>query len=396
MYLLHESVRMKRFEEPGRHIFFGYFDVCPFGHDGERLLAMRLADTPQTSPGAADLEVGYFRMDEPARFIPVGTTKSWCWQQGCRLQWLPLSGLGGNDLVLYNMFENGRDGSGVHNIATRKIEAAFDAPAYAMTPDGSLAFSVDFDRLQRLRPGYGYANREDGSRDAALPEDSGIWSMRPATGARTLLFSLADIAHIEPDGGMDGAQHYFNHLCVNPDGSRLVFFHLWAKDGKQHSRMMTCGLDGADVHLFRTTEIVSHYWWRTPKEILCYSGTREFGLTYAMFEDFVREPAREFAPGFFSSDGHCSFSPDGRWMMTDTYPDRHGYQNLNLFNGKRRIDVFRQYCPILGPVDARCDLHPRWSPDGKSVAIDSMAEGSRKMLVLDVSQIVTTQGSSLG
>jgi len=34
---------------------------------------------------------------------------------------------------------------------------------------------------------------------------------------------------------------------------------------------------------------------------------------------------------------------------------------------------------------SRCDLHPRWRPDGKMLAFNSVHEGSRQVYVIDVS-----------
>ena len=37
--------------------------------------------------------------------------------------------------------------------------------------------------------------------------------------------------------------------------------------------------------------------------------------------------------------------------------------------------------------DIRCDLHPRWSPDGQAVTFDSVHGGTRQIYVVDVSEI---------
>jgi hypothetical protein len=36
--------------------------------------------------------------------------------------------------------------------------------------------------------------------------------------------------------------------------------------------------------------------------------------------------------------------------------------------------------------DMRCDLHPRWSSEGRLLTVDTIHEGERKIMMLDVSQ----------
>jgi len=40
--------------------------------------------------------------------------------------------------------------------------------------------------------------------------------------------------------------------------------------------------------------------------------------------------------------------------------------------------------PKLTGEKIRCDLHPRWSRDGKAVCIDSAHKGSRQMYVIEL------------
>ena len=94
--------------------------------------------------------------------------------------------------------------------------------------------------------------------------------------------------------------------------------------------------------------------------------------------------------GVLTCDGHCSWSPDRRWVLTDTYPDAENIRTLILYHPETatRVDIGRFYSPpdLKGPI--RCDLHPRWSRDGKQVCIDSAHEDTRQMYVLDVEHIV--------
>ncbi|MBI3971026.1 MAG: hypothetical protein HY332_07025 [Chloroflexi bacterium] len=92
--------------------------------------------------------------------------------------------------------------------------------------------------------------------------------------------------------------------------------------------------------------------------------------------------------GVLTEDGHCSYSPDGNWLLTDTYPRRKPYRTLILSDLRtgRRIDVGRFLSPPEITGEIRCDLHPRWSQDGTLVCFDSVHEGSRQLHVVDVSE----------
>jgi Tol biopolymer transport system component len=138
--------------------------------------------------------------------------------------------------------------------------------------------------------------------------------------------------------------------------------------------------------------IVSHYHWKDEKFLLVWGRLNNKGDQYYLVNvenskiiTMKNEVLNKYG------DGHCSFSPDKRWVITDTYPDRSRNQRLLLF------DTINNKCTVLGKFFSpwkfiginRCDLHPRWSPDGKLISIDSAHSGCRKTYFLDLKNFIT-------
>ena len=89
-------------------------------------------------------------------------------------------------------------------------------------------------------------------------------------------------------------------------------------------------------------------------------------------------------------DGHPSISPNKEWIIYDSYPNKKRLSYLMLYNIKKdkliNIGVFSSAMKFHGYN--RCDLHPRWSPDGNYISIDSTHSGKRKTYIIDVSKIM--------
>ena len=91
-------------------------------------------------------------------------------------------------------------------------------------------------------------------------------------------------------------------------------------------------------------------------------------------------------------NGHCSYLPGGKWILNDTYPQgKERLQNPYLYHvpSGRRVWLGHFHLPRQYVSSWRCDTHPRFSPDGKKVVIDSAHTGQgRQLFLIDVGGIV--------
>src|SRR5690554_1380353 len=68
---------------PGRHVFFGYYDVNPFSSDSSKLLAISALHGLEAPTPDSKVDIGVFDLaDDASRFTRVASSSAWCWQQG--------------------------------------------------------------------------------------------------------------------------------------------------------------------------------------------------------------------------------------------------------------------------------------------------------------------------
>lgn len=365
----------------GCHTFFGYYDVTPFSSNNSLLLAIAAPPVNRTPRPEEPARVGYFHLGEPESFEEIGQTSAWCWQMGCRLQWLPG---GGERWVIYNTLLDGAFGAVVQDVNGRQVLERYDRPVYSIDPSGRWALSLNFARLQRLRPGYGYVDLPDETRGRRTPSGDGLWLIDLHDGKADLLFSLQELADLAPETSMASGEHYINHLSFNPTGDRLMFFHLWTQGRSWRNRMITCDLQGCDLHIYEAEGILSHYTWLGPRALLVTAHHHPEQSGYYVYDDETGERVR-FAPGLLTRDGHPSVVPGSRWLLTDTYADRYGEQGLLLYAEPQGvIELGRFGSPARFWGETRCDLHPRYDSAGRRVAFDSAHTGRRGLYVMDL------------
>lgn len=372
--------------------WFGYYDKLEFDPTGRYVLGMEV-DFEHRSPKPDDLiRVGMVDLKQQDKWIELGESRAWCWQQGCMLQWRP----GSQTEVLWNDRLEGRYVCHVLDVKTGR-RRTLPHPVYALSPDGRWAVAPDFRRVNDMRPGYGYTGLPDPHKDQVAPQESGIFRVDLDSGAQTLVVSLAAIAKIPyPGGDLSEAKHYFNHLLVSPDGSRLEFLHRWRIPGRSGfgTRMLTAAADGSDVRIVDHSGYTSHFIWRDPQHILAWSRQKSHGDAFYLFEDQTGGNVAIVGRGLMTDNGHCTYLPGNEWILNDTYPLGPGrQQHVYLFHvpTSRLVPLGHFQSPREYSGEWRCDTHPRLSPDGTKVVIDSPHEGNgRQLYLIDLSRVVSS------
>lgn len=367
-----------------KHHWFGYYDKLQFDSTSRFVLGMEV-DFEHRSPRADDvITIGMVDLGENDRWIELGQSKAWCWQQGCMLQWLP----GSKTEVIWN--DRDADHFVCHILDTKSgAKRTIPHPVYSVSPDGKSAVTPDFRRINDVRPGYGYAGPADPFADELAPTETGIFHVDLVSGESRLIISLADIARLGliPNQKL-GIKHYFNHLLFSPDGSRFIALHRWRyPDGSRLTRMITAKPDGSDIRMVCGNGYTSHFIWRDPRHIFAQSknllGNPSWGDF--LFEDAEGGSVEEIGHGVLDPSGHLSYLPGNEWILNDTYPQgRERLQTPHLYHVAtgRRIDLGQFHLPKIYTGEWRVDTHPRFSPNSRYVCIDAPHENQGRQLHL--------------
>ena len=303
------------------------------------------------------------------------------------LQWLP----GSENEVMWNDRQDDHFICYLLNVKTGE-KRTLPHPFYTISADGSIAVAPDFRRVNDMRPGYGYTGLPDPHTDELAPKDSGIFRLDLKTGEQKLIISIADVAKIPfPHADLTEAKHYFNHLLFNPDGSRFIFLHRWRMEGLRSfgTRMLTARPDGTDIHVVDDYGHTSHFIWRDPKHILAWAHHPSHGSAFYLYEDGT-DNVEVVGKDVMTKNGHCTYLPGNEWILNDIYPDKDRNQEVYIYNvvtGKK-VSLGAFYSPPEYTGEWRCDTHPRFSPDGCSVTIDSPHGGNgRQLYLIDISEV---------
>jgi hypothetical protein len=377
--------KIRGYSIKNKNVFFGYYDKNPFSRDDKLILANVAPKDYHASYKNEKISVGYFHVNNPNKFIEIGKTNTWNWQQGCRLQWHPKK----KNYIIYNKIVKGNYGSIIQDIITKKVIKEFKTPLYDVSSDGKLGLSLNFSRLHRLRKGYGYNNFIESikSKLKNSPENEGVWRVDLTKDKKELIISLARLSKLNPTDSMLDACHYINHISIAPKGKKFLFFHLWEKNGERNSRAIISDINGEKIKVLDNKMTASHYSWKNNQDLLITFFDKLNGWEYILFDRNLNKEIIGY--NLLKRDGHPSFFKNKNFILIDSYPDKFSNCNLSLYNYKfkKLIEITKVHArPVLN-IDFRCDLHPRLSNDERIICIDNRNDSIRKMNLIFLKEL---------
>ncbi len=371
------SRKVSRLSVSPKQHFFGYYGINPWDKSGRYHLALE-TDFHTYRPTASDVATVGLVDRETQNFMPFANTSAFNLQQGSMMHWI-------GEEFTFNDWEDGSLVSRALNPKTKESRTIQGAIS-AVSPTARVAIGLNYQRMALCRSVVGYASELEPDAIKAQPEDDGLYLLDLQNGTSKLVLSIADLISTVSDEKVVGGRTWFNHVLFNTDGTRVLFFCRVRHEKGFHSSLWTVNPDGSDLEIqipfgYR----VSHFDWKDSTQILVSSDiVNEMG-----FVEFT-DGMRNFSPigrSVLPNDGHASFSPDRQWLLCDTYPRGPArLAELMLYDiaENRRIVLGEFHHDEQFSGDIRCDLHPRWSSDGKTITFDSVHEDSRQIYCIDL------------
>ncbi|RPJ58597.1 MAG: hypothetical protein EHM23_17015 [Acidobacteria bacterium] len=367
--------RIRTLTSGPRHHFFGYYGITPWNRSGTKLLCLE-TDFQDHLPNPE--EAASICLVDGATGVTrvIGSTHAWNFQQGAMLHWNPLNP---DDEILFNERREGQIVTAVLDVNTghrRVISRAINAVSH----NGRYALGLTYGRLTRMRPVVGYVGVTDPNPEDPHPDNDGIFLIDLKTGASNLVVSISAVYRqlVQKHPELRDRHMWFNHTVFNKDDTRFFFLaRCWTEENARRrleSAMFTANLDGSDLReVVPFGRGVSHFEWRNAREIMATFRFEGKEMRHVLFTDGLAD-YKSIGEGFIQGDGHCSFAPDGNWLVTDRNDGGAQSKSLLIFDLKSGAGLLLGSFPMqqyLGG-DLRCDLHPRWNRTGTAICFDAL------------------------
>lgn len=422
----------KVFETPSTDYseWFGYYNYDTLNSDQTKMLCNRSIVDGVSPQKGMEIELGYYSIPF-GEWHHIGTSDSWNWQQGAMLQWLP--GEGNEDLVIYNTSKEGRLISVIHNTRTGD-NRELSWPIYGITPDGMHSISLEFERSYWCRA-YHYPSVINERMNGRVYEGDGIFDIDCKNNSRRRIISIHDIIQTDYRPEFQSYKHWVEHIMISPTGKRFCFLHRFSPENdvlKYYTRLMIANIDGTDLISVPGWDKYywSHFGWKDDDTFVIYtringkyndvgslvdvlkhkpiqglrkkflvslsarlpymlgrklSGIGKYYQVYSLNTENQAVLVDKIESSLFDIDGHPSFTGNGRYMITDSYPDGNGYQRLILYGLESRKGAIlaRLFANYKGNP-ASCDLHPKLCKNNDYLVIDTAFNQKHHMIVFKI------------
>ena len=419
------------FETPeGLGNWFGYYNYDPLSYDQTKMLCNRTKnDACEIKKGMA-IELGYYDIPSGV-WHHIGKTDSYNWQQGAMMQWIP--GKGNENKVIYNCSRNNHLISRIHDIKTGE-DRELDWSIYGLTPDGKKSIALNMERSYWCRA-YHYVSVANEEYNVRVPEDDGIFEIDLFNNTRRRIIDIADVIAIDKEPYFDNAKHWLEHIMISPSGKRFCFLHRFTVGdlNDYETRLFIADIDGSHLQIVADWRkyYLSHFGWDGDDAFSIYSYESPIhakvlrslnsvktsrvavksmikGLYYK-----IPKPIRQFIFSIrscgdqeqttyyqyfslsgdlfklssifknkeFDIDGHPSFTNDGMYMITDSYPDKNKYRRLLIYNKEKGVATYLGRLNFSGYENYDSDLHPKLSKNNDYLMIDTSYNGKHHMIL---------------
>lgn len=405
--------------------WFGYYNYDVINSDGTKMLCGRASFDSRAIAESDQIELGCYDICD-GRWEHIGYTSAFNWQQGSMLQWVPNL----HNTVIYNDVSDQKDHYVSRIVSLDSLnERVVDYPVYCITPNGKNSISLNYERSYWCRA-YHYQPIKNERLNVQIDHEDGIFCVDLDNNSRKRIIEIDDVINIDSDPDFNKAKHWFEHIMISPSGKRFAFLHRYSFESGYTTRLCICNIDGSGLQVISgwRNNKWSHFGWITDDSFAIYTvkqGAVEVAYNKQVSKEtnketmasLIRKTLRLIVPkkikkrfqsnnrmyqvftctegqfkykydlsgDYLDIDGHPSFTNNGNYMITDSYPDSEGYQRLVILNlkNKKRILVARFYAP-LKDNPASCDLHPKLCFNNKYLAVDTAYSGKHKMLLFEI------------
>ena len=373
------------------------------------------------------IELGFYNLKNE-EWHRIGESDSWNWQQGAMLQWIP--GVGNENKVIYNTSHNNKLISIIHDIETG-IDKQINWPIYGLTPDGKKSITIDLERSYWCRA-YHYQSVVNHEKEGRVYNEDGIFEVDLEINEVKRILSIQQIINADYQEYFETCKHWLEHIMINPSGTKICFLHRFSPENNVYNyqtRLCIADINGDNLQVVPGWDkmSVSHFGWKSDDEFVIYTvlntpissatsaasdqtinlkvKSQLICLLRSIVPQTLKMKIRAKSKGYFyytitsgkiqllakwqgknlDIDGHPSFTSDGRYMITDSYPAPNGFQRLLVYDTQtNRSLVLAKIYASFNNNPASCDLHPKMCKDNNFLAVDTAYDKLHHLILFKI------------